>query len=113
MAVTRGYRGRMSDVVTTHAPDRSRFEAHVDGALAGFAEYQLAEGLIVFTHTEVDADFEGKGVGSALARSALDEVREAGDPLGPRKVIATCPFIKGWIDKHPDYADLLYGARAR
>ncbi len=60
----------MSDVDTSHAPDRSRFEAHLDGDLAGFAEYQLAEGLIVFTHTEVDESFEGRGVGSALARAA-------------------------------------------
>lgn len=103
----------MSDVATSHAPDRTRFEAHLDGELAGFAEYQLAEGLIVFTHTEVDPAFEGKGVGSALARGALDAVRAGEEPLGPRKVIATCPFIKGWIDKHPDYADLLYGARER
>lgn len=97
----------MSDVATSHAPDQSRYEAHLDGQLAGFAEYQLAEGIIVFTHTEVDEAFEGKGVGSALARAALDDVRAGGE----RKVIATCPFIKGWIDKHPDYADLLYGHR--
>lgn len=101
----------MSDVVTSHAPERSRFEAHLDGELAGFAAYQLAEGLIVFTHTEVDPAFEGKGVGSALARGALDDVRAAAEPLGERKVIATCPFIKGWIDKHPDYVSLLYGHR--
>lgn len=97
----------MSDVATSHAPDQNRYEAHLDGQLAGFAEYQLAEGIIVFTHTEVDEAFEGKGVGSALARAALDDVRATGE----RKVIATCPFIKGWIDKHPDYADLLYGHR--
>lgn len=101
----------MSDVETSHAPDRNRFEAHIDGDLAGFAEYQLADGLIVFTHTEVDESFEGKGVGSALARAALDAVRAGEEPLGPRRVIATCPFIKGWIDKHPDYSDLLYGQR--
>ena len=99
----------MSDVETSHAPDRSRFEAHLDGDLAGFAEYQLAEGLIEFTHTEVDESFEGRGVGSALARAALDAVRAGEDPLAPRRVVATCPFIKGWIDKHPDYADLLDG----
>ncbi len=50
-------------------------------------------------------------MGSALARAALDAVRAGEEPLGPRRVIATCPFIKGWIDKHPDYADLLYGSR--
>ncbi|HET8561870.1 MAG TPA: GNAT family N-acetyltransferase, partial [Marmoricola sp.] len=49
-------------------PDEERFEAYVDGELAGFAEYQLAQRLVVFTHTEVEDRFEGQGIGSALAR---------------------------------------------
>ncbi len=75
--------------------------------LAGFAEYQLTDELIVFTHTEVEPAFEGKGVGGALARYALDDVRND----GTRKVLLPCPFIKGWIGNHPDYVDLVYGAR--
>ena len=64
----------------------------------------------MFTHTEVDDRFEGQGVGSALARFALDDVRAE----GTRRVVPRCPFIKGWIDKHPDYADLTRGRpRAR
>ncbi|WP_141015855.1 GNAT family N-acetyltransferase [Nocardioides sambongensis] len=90
----------------THAPERSRYEAHLGGELAGFAEYQLAKDLIVFTHTEVDPAYEGKGVGGALARAALDDVRSAGD----RAVMPLCPFIKSWIERHPDYADLVYGS---
>lgn len=96
----------MSDVVITHEPEKSRYEAHLDGGLAGFAEYQLAEKLIVFTHTEVDPAYEGRGVGGALARFALDDVRTQGG----RAVLPLCPFIKAWIAKHPDYADLVYGA---
>ena len=96
----------MSDVSVSLHENRCRYQAEVDDAVAGFAEYQLAEGLIVFTHTEVDPAYEGRGVGSALARFALDDVRAAGD----RKVIATCPFIKAWIQKHPDYLSLLYDA---
>lgn len=96
----------MTDVVTSHNPQARRYEAHVDAELAGFAEYQLTDALVVLTHTEVDDRFEGKGVGSALARFALDDVRAA----GTRKVLPLCPFIKGWIGKHPDYADLVYGA---
>lgn len=96
----------MADVIVTHNPDRTRYEAHLDGALAGFAEYQLTDALIVFTHTEVDRAFEGKGVGGALARYALDDVREQ----GTRKVMPLCPFIKKWIQKHPDYRSLVYGA---
>ena len=61
---------------------------------------------MIFTHTEVDPTFEGKGVGSALARFALDDVRADRHPPGA----AACPFIKGWIGKHPEYADLVDGA---
>ena len=55
-----------------------------------------------FVHTEIDDAYEGQGLGGQLARGALDDVRANG-----HKVIATCPFIKGWIAKHEDYQDLL------
>jgi predicted GNAT family acetyltransferase len=93
----------MTDVEVTDNPERSRFEAHVDGELAGFAAYRTADDLITFTHTEVSDDFEGRGVGSALARGALDAVRAD----GTRKVLPRCSFIRGWIEKHPDYQDLV------
>jgi predicted GNAT family acetyltransferase len=96
----------VSDVVVTDNPAEHRFEARCDGELAGIAEYQLTDGLIVFTHTEVFDAFEGKGVGGALARAALDAVRAD----GRRKVRPLCPFIKRWIERHPDYRDLVYGA---
>ena len=93
----------MADVQVTDNPDESRFEARVDGELAGFADYTTAEDLITFTHTKVDDAFEGQGVGSALARGALDAVRAD----GTRTVLPRCAFIRGWIDKHPDYQDLV------
>lgn len=94
----------MTETTITHNPELSRFEAHLDGQLAGFAEYQQTHELWVFTHTEVDRVFEGRGVGGALARGALDLVRAD----GTRSVLPICPFIKAWIDRHPDYADLVY-----
>jgi predicted GNAT family acetyltransferase len=93
----------VSDVQVTDNPDESRFEARVDGELAGFAAYEAADDLIIFTHTEVDDAFEGRGVGSALARGALDAVRAD----GRRKVLPRCPFVRSWIEKHPDYQDLV------
>lgn len=93
----------MADVTVTDNPGESRFEAHVDGELAGFADYQRTDDLIAFTHTEVDDAFEGQGVGSALARGALDAVRAD----GTRRVLPKCAFIRGWIEKHPDYQDLV------
>lgn len=91
----------VSDNLSAH-----RFEAHVDGRLAGFAEYQLTDELVVFTHTEVEPAFEGQGIGSAIARFALDQLRAD----GTRKALPVCPFIKGWIERHPDYLDVTYGA---
>lgn len=83
--------------------DRKRYEAHIDGELAGFAEYIAMTGLIIFSHTEVLPAFEGKGVGSALAKYALDDVRAE----GTRQVQPLCPFISGWIERHADYQELV------
>ncbi|HZA75219.1 MAG TPA: GNAT family N-acetyltransferase [Acidimicrobiales bacterium] len=85
------------------APQQHRYEATVDGALAGFAVYRDDAGVRVFVHTEVFPEFEGRGVGSALARGALDDVRASGGSL-----VARCPFISGYIERHPDYTDLLH-----
>ncbi|WP_130799002.1 GNAT family N-acetyltransferase [Streptomyces otsuchiensis] len=90
-------------------PEAKRYEARVDGAsdLAGRADYIRTAELIAFVHTEVSPQYEGRGVGGALAATALDEARTAG-----LRVLATCPFIAGWIARHPDYQDLLYQARS-
>jgi hypothetical protein len=84
------------------ATDRSRYEVTVDGELAGFAEYSDLDGARVFTHTEVFDAFEGHGVGSALARGALDDVRRSG-----RRLVALCPFVAAYIEHHEEDADLV------
>ena len=94
----------MADVQTSKNESENRYEAWIDGELAGSAYYELDDKRIVFTHTEVDDKFEGKGVGSQLARFALDDVRAQGG----RRVVPRCPFIRSWIQKHPDYEDLLH-----
>ena len=92
------------DVETSHHRDQQRYVARLGGELAGFAEYELeGEDLVVFTHTVVENAFEGRGVGGALARFALDDVRAT----GARRVVPRCEFIRGWIEKHPDYQDLV------
>ncbi|MER6300008.1 GNAT family N-acetyltransferase [Kitasatospora sp. NPDC001539] len=83
-------------------PDRSRFEITEDGELAGFAEYHRYENEIAFIHTETDPAFAGRGLAGALARAALDTAREQG-----LAVLPYCPFIRGWIGKHPEYVDLV------
>ena len=93
-------------MIVTDAADRSRFEAHdADGNLAGFLDYTRTDGLVVYPHTEVLAAFEGKGVGGELARTALDDARARG-----LRVRASCPFVSGWMARHPEYQDLDYRA---
>lgn len=93
----------MTDIVVTDNPQEHRYEAHVDGVLAGFVVYRFKGEHLVMVHTEVDDAFEGKGVGGALARGALDDVRAK----GRHDVVALCPFIAAWIERHPDYQDLV------
>jgi predicted GNAT family acetyltransferase len=93
--------------VTDH-PDQARYEAWLGDELAGFSAYRLTRGQITFTHTEVGDAYEGQGIGGALARYALDDARERGLAVDPR-----CPFIAAWIEKHPDYADLVRRSHSR
>ncbi len=82
-------------------PARHRFELDADGHVA-FSEYTLDGKILTLRHTEVPKELEGRGIGSRLAKGVLDLARSRG-----LKVVPRCPFIKGWIGKHPDYADLL------
>ncbi|MFB8749126.1 GNAT family N-acetyltransferase [Streptomyces parvulus] len=97
-------------VEVSDVPEAKRYEARVGGEprVAGVAEYIRTPELIAFVHTEVEADYEGAGVGSALVRTALDEARAAN-----LRVLATCPFFAGWIARHPEYQDLLYQSRSK
>ncbi|BDZ42338.1 N-acetyltransferase [Paraoerskovia sediminicola] len=81
----------------------SRYEARTpDGTVVGIAEYVLAEGTIELPHTVVPTEFEGQGIASALARAALRDARD-----GELKVIPTCWFIDSYIERHPEYWDLV------
>jgi predicted GNAT family acetyltransferase len=83
-------------------PGANRFEVLLGDVVAGFSEYRKHADRIVFTHTEVDPAFAGKGIGSRLAAGALDDVRARG-----LKVTPICPFIAAYITRHPAYADLV------
>ena len=89
----------MNDSVNNKA--QQRYELTVDGHLAA-TYYKIADGVITFIHTEVPPELGGKGIASKLIKGALDQVRAEG-----LKVVAQCPFVKAYIDKHPEEADLL------
>ncbi|MDT8915903.1 GNAT family N-acetyltransferase [Amycolatopsis sp. PS_44_ISF1] len=80
--------------------ERSRYELFADGELAGFARYAERGNQTVFTHTEIDEAFGGRGLGQVLAKAALDDVVERG-----RVIVAVCPFIAGYLKRHPGYQD--------
>jgi predicted GNAT family acetyltransferase len=90
----------MSDAVSNN-PAHHRYELDVDGHIAA-TYYKKAGGVITFIHTEVPPELGGKGIGSRLIKGALDQVRADG-----LKVIAECQFVKAYIEKHHEYADLL------
>ncbi|MEU4533146.1 GNAT family N-acetyltransferase [Micromonospora ureilytica] len=91
-------------------PEAKQYEARFEGEskVAGIAQYIRTTELIAFVHTEVSSEYEGRGVGAALARTGLDEARAAG-----LLVLPTCPFFAGWIARHPEYQDLVYQSRSR
>jgi predicted GNAT family acetyltransferase len=83
-------------------PEQNRYEIRDGDQLLGIAAYSRHGDRLVFTHTEVDSDAGQSGLGSALVRAALDDVRRQGGTVVPQ-----CPFVRGWIERHPDYADLV------
>jgi predicted GNAT family acetyltransferase len=86
--------------------DEARYEVFADGHLAGFTQYRLEGGRITFVHTEIDPEYEGSGLGSRLARAALDDARTRNLSVVPR-----CPFIAGYIRRHAEeYLDLVVPA---
>jgi uncharacterized protein len=90
------------DIRVADVRDRSRFEVLVDGELAGFAEYRRHRDVIAFTHTLIDARFEGRRLGSGLVREALSQARAGG-----LAVLPFCPFVRGYIAGHREYVDLV------
>lgn len=87
---------------TTDNPDLNRFEIRVDDELAGFANYRRRGDRLIFTHTEVDDAYSGQGVGTQLARDALDTVRKRKE-----KLVALCPFIAAFLEQNQEYSNLV------
>jgi uncharacterized protein len=79
----------------------SRYEVFVGDELAGIAAYRLEPGHLVVFHTEVDPAFEGRGLGSRLAQTVLEDARAQG-----LRVVPACEFMAVYLKRHPEYADL-------
>jgi predicted GNAT family acetyltransferase len=94
----------MSAAQITVADDaeRERYEIRADGKLAGFLRYRLRPGLIELIHTEINDEFEGRGLGSQLISFALGDARERG-----LAVLPICPFVNDYIQRHRRHAELV------
>jgi uncharacterized protein len=92
--------GEALDVVVSNNEAARRYEVHIGAELAGLTTYLLVDDRVVFTHAEVYPRWEGKGVGTALARGALDDVIASGKLITPK-----CPFIVDFVRHHPPYVE--------
>ena len=90
---------RSSPVV--HNQASSRFEI-VEGSHTAVLEYRISHGALVLTHTGVPQEIEGMGVGGALVKAAFEYARSHG-----LKVRPLCPFVKKYLERHPEYAELV------
>ncbi len=82
-------------------PARHRYEMVIEDEIA-FVTYAHQDGHLVLQHTEVPQAFAGRGIGSMLARSVLENVRRRGLVIVP-----ACEFIAAFIERHPDFADVV------
>jgi predicted GNAT family acetyltransferase len=85
-------------------PDRGRFELREGEEVIGVARYAVVPGdapdatdRVVFFHTEVRPDHEGRGLAARLASSALEATMASG-----RSIVALCPYIKVYLRRHPE-----------
>lgn len=89
-------------VTVTRSPDRQRYEIAVYGEQAGFTAYVDHGQQRIFYHTEISDEFTGRGIGGSLLSAALADVRAAG-----LRAVPVCPFVKKYVDNHPDVKDLV------
>jgi predicted GNAT family acetyltransferase len=86
----------------TDNKELSRYELRDGDNLVGFAEYHFHGGELAFLHTEIRAEYEGRGLGGELVHGALDDARSRG-----LRVLPYCPFVRAWLAKHPDQQDVV------
>jgi NAD+ kinase len=91
-----------ADAVVVDSFERQRYEVLLGGEVAGVLHYRRHGDKIELMHTEIEQTFSGRGLASRLAAAALDDARSRATP-----VVVACPFVIGYLDRHPEYADLL------
>lgn len=90
------------DFTIVAVPEKNRYELRDGEKVAGFAEYTLTSDQIVFTHTVIDKEYGGRGLGSKLARHVLDDAATTG-----KRIVPVCSFIAAYARKHHDWDEFL------
>jgi uncharacterized protein len=94
------------DVEVERVDGSRRFEARLGGETVGYMSYERsADGVLELTHTVVAPEARGQGVGEALVREALGQIRASGE-----RVIPSCPFVADYLKEHPDDEELVAAA---
>jgi uncharacterized protein len=95
----------MDEIQVIDDPAESRYEARFGERVLGFIDYELDPDAsrIVLVHTEVRSDAEGMGVGSRLAKGALEDIRARA-----LRVTVECEFVAAYLKRHPgEFRDLV------
>jgi predicted GNAT family acetyltransferase len=89
-------------VAVLERSNRRRYEVYADDIPAGVLSYRLSGNRLCLIHTEIESPYEGNGLESVLVRHVLDEAR-----ANHRTVVAYCPYVRGWLNHHAGYSDLV------
>jgi uncharacterized protein len=87
-----------------HLADRGRFRVVDQGKQVAELDYTALPGIWDLTHTYADPAYRGTGLSSRLVQHVMDAAREAGV-----KIVPSCPYVPVWLQRHPEYADLVAG----
>jgi predicted GNAT family acetyltransferase len=94
--------------VIVDRPDLNRYQAEIGTEVAGFVDYRRHAGRLVLLHTEVPSEFGGRGIAAQLARHILDQAIAT-----ETRVLVDCPFIRSFVERHPEYLRIVTPDRAR
>ena len=89
-------------------PEGRRYTVRVGDEVAGFTTYRRHGDVTTFIHTEISGEYAGQGLGSILVKGALDDVRAHGGTIRP-----LCPFVRSYVERHPEYGDLVVAGHVR
>lgn len=90
-------------LVVRRDDEHGRYEAFLHDERIGLADFGAVDGAVVLPHLEIEPRHEGRGYASALTRAVLDDLRSH----GVSRIVPSCPYVRAWVSRHPEYQDLV------